>query len=134
MALSAETIITVPQLQLRTHFSPQAYVLDKKNGVWFPDDDAEYLLKLRVDLVPNLYSVAKSQNTLLLQYQGQLESSAKMLNLEQQKSRELGTAYQNSQKSLESCLGNRAFYQEPWFYLSVGFVGGMLLTGWLLKR
>jgi hypothetical protein len=139
MASLAQTpyVTLIPELKLRTQFAPQAVQVLGRPGVWFPNDDAEYLLKLRVDTVPSLYNTVVAQDALIQQYQERVRLSDNLFNLEHQRGLNLEKANHDLNGSLQKCLGERPWYQSTTFMVGVGFVAGMLVMGgavWLGRK
>jgi hypothetical protein len=127
----------IPELTLRTTFAPQAVQVQGKAGVWFPNSDAEYLLKLRIDTVPSLYSTVVAQDGLLQEYRERVRLTDSVFTLEHQRSLGLEKANMATNESLQKCLGDRPWYQSNTFMVTAGFVIGIVVMGgatWLGRR
>jgi hypothetical protein len=130
-------VTLIPELKLRTQFAPQAVQVLGRPGVWFPNDDAEYLLRLRVDTVPSLYNTVVAQDMLIQEYRERVRLSDNLFGLEHQRGISLEKANQDANQALQKCLGDRAWYQSNTFMVSAGFVVGMLVMGgavWLGRQ
>jgi hypothetical protein len=53
------------QLQLKTDFDPHVTSYQGRSGVWFSADEAEFLLKLNIEIVPNLVQIINDQDNLI---------------------------------------------------------------------
>ena len=127
--ISSQAIAADFQLELRTKFSAVPLKNGAQDGVWFPTDDAEYLLKLRTDIAPHLVLMYNQQQRVSDSLQLQLNSYVTIAKLEHDATLQFSAQADATQKKLSECLtGGSHWYNNPAVWAAVGFIAGSAAT------
>lgn len=117
------------KLQLKTDFGPIPMAVNSKDGVWFPNVDAEYLLTLRSVTVPSLVSIINDQDKMNLSLQNQLKLYQTVDALQADKDAILKHSLTTCQDQLtKEQTKNDVWYKRNEALVGAGFVSGILVA------
>jgi hypothetical protein len=133
-SISTQALAAEFQLELKSDFSPKPVVVEGKDGVWFPNEDAEYLLKLRVETVPGLVGAINSQQKTIDGLDLQLKLSTDKDKIRDSQVQLLQKTLTDTEKRLQTELDKSiSWYRDNKLWAGVGFVAGILITGYVVK-
>ena len=115
------------KLQLRTDFGPVATQVNGKQGVFFPTDDAEYLLRLRTEITPTLIGAVNQQQKVIDTQASQIGNYKSNTALQDERTAVLQQGLKDCQKQLADTVGGH-WYTNKWLWFGVGVVAGAATT------
>ena len=131
----AQTPPVVPEvpdttLVLKNDFTPQVAVVANVEGVWFNNVDAQYLLYMRRELVPNLLKLDSQNAQMVTDLRKQMALMGQIGDLQGGQVALVKDQLVLTNKELEKCRDEKdSLWRSPLFIAGLAFLAGMLVTG-----
>lgn len=121
-------------IPLRTDLKPVALKYENRSGVWFVNEDAEYLLKLRMDTVPQLITVVNKYDALTTDLNLQLIDAKIIIDAKTKQIDQYKILTDSQSAQLQKCLETREkWYNSRTLWFTAGLVAGAAGTGYLVS-
>lgn len=119
------------QLELKSDFAPQVVKTPTgEEGVWFNNTDAQYLLYMRVTLIPGLLQLDARNAQIVENLNKQIAMTTQIVDLQGGQTALVKDALNDTRKELEKCRAEQSsFWSSPLLIAGAAFLAGMLVTG-----